>query len=257
MLFPLSHIRPTQMEIGLGYVASRLSQITKRDANLRKAIQSRILPAAIGPNGLAYITDGHHWALASQILARAQGLDSCEVSIEVMGDFIQQTQLDCIRFLYANNEGYFTKSLRSAIAWKDPRNRIPLTDETLLALYRNVPEKLEEMKDNPLRSLTGYAFDQLGIFPEDLLTDYVEFYLIEKMEQEFSESGIPLDRVLGIHEPENEWITTTKNLFVGRPDLVDYLTSFAKPHLDANAVTKSIWDCVSRYRTQTLGLSPT
>ena len=153
---PVSHpvdildLRPTQITIGLKEAetkAASLEALTKQDGE--KFIRKHVIPVVKGPRDRFYIIDHHHLCRASLIAGAKQ------LTVTVVSNL---TRLDKDAFwVFMDNRGLVH----------------PFDDQGKRRNYRDIPKSVEDMADDPFRSLAG-ALRRKGGFAKDT-TPFSEF----------------------------------------------------------------------------------
>jgi len=130
----LAKLRPTQMALGYAEVAHKRKQWRALGAKeAREFLISHRFPAIRGPKGRLYITDHHHLGRA----AAEAGIDTGFFLVEE--DFSKLAIAD------------FWPKMQQA-QWVHP------IDETgRLRTFQDIPQHLEQLIDDPYRSLAGYV----------------------------------------------------------------------------------------------------
>ena len=157
----IHRLRPTQITIGLIEVRDKRAKLEAlKKHQQRELLEAHPIPAVWGPDEKLYITDHHHLARA----ASEAGADTGFFWIE--GDFSSVPP------------GQFWPRMRQA-QWSHPidqhGNLCPCTD---------IPPKLEELRDDPYRSLAGYVRSAGGYgktptaFAEFLWADFFRSRLV-------------------------------------------------------------------------------
>ncbi len=153
---PVSHpvdildLRPTQITIGLKEAetkAASLEALAKQDGE--KFIRKHVIPVVKGPRDRFYIIDHHHLCRASLIAGAKQ------LTVTVVSNL---TRLDKDAFwVFMDNRGLVH----------------PFDDQGKRRNYRDIPKSVEDMADDPFRSLAG-ALRRKGGFAKDT-TPFSEF----------------------------------------------------------------------------------
>ena len=133
------HIRPTQFAIGMRDVESKREKIAKIKNNperLAKYLSENILPGVKGPDGIFYLTEGHHRtrALLDEGVTR--------VYLRVSKDKAHLRQAE-----------FWNQMRDERLVWLfDENGAGPLRPEDL-------PANLKSLRDDPYRSLSEDALD--------------------------------------------------------------------------------------------------
>jgi len=146
----LSRLRPTQLTVGYAEVQEKAQLWSRMNKKQRKAsIDSHVFPAVIGLNRDYYIVDHHHLGIAL---------------IEDGQKDVMVTVLDDLSWL---KPAVFWRTMEFR-AWSDPYdNRGQRRD------YREMPQRLSQLEDDPYRSLAGMVRNAGG-FAKDQ-APFVEF----------------------------------------------------------------------------------
>jgi hypothetical protein len=176
---PVSHpvdileLRPTQITIGLKEAeakAARLKALAKQDG--KKFIRKHVIPVVKGPRDRFYIIDHHHLCRASLIAGAKQ------LSVTVV---LNLARLDKDAFwVFMDNRGLVH----------------PFDDQGKRRNYSDIPKSVEDMADDPFRSLAGalrlkggYAKDTTP-FSEFLWADFLRRRLNRKEVEEDFDSAL-------------------------------------------------------------------
>jgi hypothetical protein len=170
----IATLRPTQITVGMREVRARRKRWkSQKNASMRDAfVQKHLIPVILGPQGNHYILDHHHLALA----LHQEGVK--EMYVTVVADL---STLDRDTF-------WFVLDQRN---WMHPFDR-----KGMRRTYEAIPRQLEDLQDDPYRSLAG-ELRRLGGFAKDT-TPYSEFlwadYLRRHIKQKLLEKNF--DRAL-------------------------------------------------------------
>jgi len=151
----LKQLRPTQLSVGYVEVALKARQWERMGKKRRKAeLPSHVFPAVVGPEKNYYIIDHHHLGIA---LMNA-GIEEVFVAV-----------LDDLSWLQPPT---FWRTMEFR-AWSHPYDSRGIRRD-----YRDMPQRLTQLKDDPYRSLAGlvrnaggFAKDQAP-FAEFLWADF-------------------------------------------------------------------------------------
>jgi hypothetical protein len=177
----LRRLRPTQLSVGYAEVELKARQWLRLGKKQRRIqLEHHVFPAVLGPGKNHYIVDHHHLGIA---LLR-EGIE--EVFITVLDDM---SWLDAPVF-------WRTMEFR---AWSHPYDNRGRRRE-----YRDMPQRLTELKDDPYRSLAGLVRNAGGFaksdspFVEFLWADYfrplVSERLIKRAPRRATREGVRLAR---------------------------------------------------------------
>lgn len=128
----LSALHPTQPSVGMIQVEERANRL-KDETDLAKYTAKRPLPVVQGPDGVFYLTDGHHLA---SVLSR---LGAQSVKVQIIGRL--------------NKKATFWDDMQARhwVYLFDSQGR-PLSPSAL-------PKSVAELADDPYRALATYAED--------------------------------------------------------------------------------------------------
>ena len=128
----VQRLRPTQITVGVREVEAKRAHWAQLSRKQRKtALEQHLFPAVLGPGQRHYIVDHHHLGLALLL----EGVKSAWVTV-----------LDDLSWL-APQVFWRTMEFRSWAHPYDARGR--------RCDYRDIPKKLEQLQDDPYRSLSG------------------------------------------------------------------------------------------------------
>jgi hypothetical protein len=147
----LRDIHPTQFAVGFRRVEEKSEKIRHMDKDkLHSYLKKRPVPLVIGPGGHYYAIDKHHLALAllQNGLAESFGI--------IFDDLSDMSPTDFWKSMIKNKYVYL----------KDENGDGPLSPEAL-------PRSLDEMKDDPYRSLAASVREEGGF--EKTNTAFSEF----------------------------------------------------------------------------------
>lgn len=129
---PLKDLRPTQMTVGFREVEMKRRQWRDADDEERtKLLRRHVVPAVVGPKGRPYIVDHHHFARA--LLEEKAAM----VAVYLVADLERLAKEEFWTFLDNNDWCH---------AYNADGKRCPLAE---------IPKKLADLADDPLRSLVG------------------------------------------------------------------------------------------------------
>jgi hypothetical protein len=148
---PISALRPTQMTVGMHEVVARRRYWRMQTTGKKRDefLQRHLIPVILGSEGMHYILDHHHLVLA----LHQEGLQ--EMYVTVVADL---SALDKETF-------WFVLDQRS---WMHP-----FDNKGVRRAYKVMPRNIQELKDDPYRSLAG-ELRRLGGFAKDT-TPFSEF----------------------------------------------------------------------------------
>jgi hypothetical protein len=145
---PISELHPTQMTVGMREVEAKRKE-WRRKGHKEEFLGKHMIPVVLGPKGRHYVIDHHH-------LARALHEERVpNVSVAVVHDF---------------------SKLGRETFWFNLDNRglmHPFDDEGRRRGYKDIPDKISKLVDDPYRSLAG-ELRRAGGFAKDT-TPFSEF----------------------------------------------------------------------------------
>ena len=162
----LEDMKPTQASVGFLEVELKMRELEEkaRDGALEKYLEKHPIPAVRGPDGRMYLTDHHHMGLAMQRLA-----DAWDQSDKPAGS---NPYRKCCFVLGEDHGSDFSMSMPSF--WR------VMEAEGLCHFYDGngkrvpaLPRTLENLQDDPYRSLAGLA-RKAGAY-EKVDVPYTEF----------------------------------------------------------------------------------
>jgi hypothetical protein len=175
----LADLRPTQMTVGAAEVAVKRAQWAQLKSKARdKLLRSHWFPAVRGPRGRFFIVDHHH-------LGQALTQESVDqVWVMQLADYS------------AVEPGMFWR-LMEFHHWAHPYDEKGLRQE-----FNAIPKRLEQLKDDPYRSLAGevrkaggYAKDAAP-FVEFLWADFFRPHFDKKSLSSQGGQGLPESAVV-------------------------------------------------------------
>jgi hypothetical protein len=147
---PLKRLRPTQITVGYAEVELKAREWARLGNKRRKlALENHVFPAVLGPGREYFIIDHHHLGIA---LLEAGVHD---VSIAVLDDMSWLER------------GVFWRTMEFR-AWSHPYD-----DRGNRCSYKDMPQRLADLQDDPYRSLAGLVRNAGG-FAKDQ-APFVEF----------------------------------------------------------------------------------
>jgi hypothetical protein len=197
---PLSHpvdigeLRPTQMTIGLREVetrAAKLKALAEKDAGT--FVKKHVIPVVKGPKDRYYVIDHHHLCRSMLIAEQKQ------VSVTVVLN-LARLEKDAF-WVFMDNRGLVH----------------PFDDEGKRCGYGNIPKSIEDLADDPFRSLAG-ALRRKGGYAKDT-TPFSEFLWADF-----------LRRRIGRKEVEKDFQTALTAAFkLAKKKDADYLPGWCGP----------------------------
>jgi hypothetical protein len=162
---PIDNLRPTQMTVGMREVQVKRDEWKKRDVESEdKFLGRHMIPVVRGPNKDYYITDHHHLvrALHEEGVAGAFVLINADLSI-----------LDKEAFwVVLDNRG-----------WMHPFDANGKRRE-----YSEIPQRIEDLLDDPYRSLAG-GLRRSGGYAKDT-TPFSEFLWADFLRRRISNADV-------------------------------------------------------------------
>jgi hypothetical protein len=141
---PLRSLRPTQLTVGLRTVAEKRNELKAVPARKRQAhMAAQLYPAVKGPDGVFYVIDHHHEALA----ALQEKAD--RVSVGIVSDLSHLTK-DAF-WVYLDHRSWVH-------CYDEQGRRRP---------FSRVPKRFEDMADDPYRSLAASVLEAGGFSKPD------------------------------------------------------------------------------------------
>jgi hypothetical protein len=128
---PIAELRPTQITVGMREVRAKQKEWRKRDPQGGAFLGKHMVPVVLGPNKHHYVTDHHHLARA----LHEEGVSS--VLVTVISD-LSTLEKDAFWFFLDN------RALMH-----------PFDAEGKRRDYSEIPKTIEDLVDDPYRSLAG------------------------------------------------------------------------------------------------------
>src|ERR1700741_5135345 len=161
---PIAELHPTQITVGMREVTAKRKQ-WRRESNKKGAefLGKHMIPVVLGPKGRHYVIDHHH-------LARALHDEGVK---EVLGTVVHDfSALDRETFWFnLDNRGLMH----------------PFDDAGLRRGYKDIPDKISKLVDDPYRSLAGELRRQGG-FAKDT-TPFSEFLWADFLRRQIPRKG--------------------------------------------------------------------
>ncbi len=148
---PLEQLRPTQMTVGFREVAEKRKSWQKLGAKARRdAMHEELFPVVKGPGKAYYVLDHHHTAVAL-VHEKATSVQA--------GPVMDLSHLDVEAFwIFLDHHSWVH-------VYDAKGRRRPFTD---------MPDRFEELKDDPYRSLAGDVLDAGGFAkPEEPFLEFL------------------------------------------------------------------------------------
>jgi hypothetical protein len=143
-------LRPTQITIGMREVEAKRNAWRKTSGKKgQKFLGKHLIPVILGPKDRHYVIDHHHLARA----LHEEGVK--DVAVTVVAN-LSKLEIDSFWFVMDNRN------------WMHP-----FDDEGSRRGYRDIPKSVNELVDDPFRSLSG-ELRRLGGFAKDT-TPFSEF----------------------------------------------------------------------------------
>jgi hypothetical protein len=171
---PLSHpvdiadLKPTQMTVGLKEVetrAAKMKALAQQDNN--KLVRKHVIPVVKGPKDNFYVIDHHHLCRAMLLAGLSQ------VSVVVV---LNLARLDKDAFwVFMDNRGLVH----------------PFDEDGKRCAYSDIPKSIEDMIDDPFRSLAG-ALRRKGGYAKDT-TPFSEFLWADYLRRQIKAKDVDKD----------------------------------------------------------------
>jgi hypothetical protein len=143
-------LRPTQITVGMREVEAKRNAWRKTSGKKgQKFLGKHLIPVILGPKNRHYVIDHHHLARA----LHEEGVE--DVAVTVVAN-LSKLEIDSFWFVMDNRN------------WMHP-----FDDEGSRRGYRDIPKSVNELVDDPFRSLSG-ELRRLGGFAKDT-TPFSEF----------------------------------------------------------------------------------
>jgi hypothetical protein len=143
-------LRPTQITVGMREVEAKRNAWRKTSGKKgQKFLGKHLIPVILGPKNRHYVIDHHHLARA----LHEEGVK--DVAVTVVAN-LSKLEIDSFWFVMDNRN------------WMHP-----FDDEGSRRGYRDIPKSVNELVDDPFRSLSG-ELRRLGGFAKDT-TPFSEF----------------------------------------------------------------------------------
>jgi hypothetical protein len=171
---PVSHpvriadLRPTQMTVGLREAetrAAKLKALAEKDGE--KFARKHIIPVVRGPKDRFYVIDHHHLCRASLIA----GADQLSVTVVLN---LARLEKDAF-WVFMDNRGLAH----------------PFDEHGKRCDYQDIPKSIEELADDPFRSLAG-ALRRKGGYAKDT-TPFSEFLWADHLRRRFNRKEVEKD----------------------------------------------------------------
>lgn len=131
---PIHDLRPTQLTVGMIEVQDKKQHLMSLAPKDQQAfMQAHPIPAVLGPDGKLYITDHHHLGRAA--LESRVAIGYFEVEADLSKCHVEDF-------------------------WKEMNKNLwvhPLDEHGVRHYYAAIPDCLDELIDDPYRSLAGYV----------------------------------------------------------------------------------------------------
>ncbi len=171
---PVSHpvdideLRPTQMTIGVREIEARAAKIkTQSQEDGEKRVRKNVIPVVKGPKDRFYVIDHHHLCRALLLAGTKQ------VSVTVI---LNLARLDKDAFwVFMDNRGMVH----------------PFDENGKRCNYEDIPKSIEDMTDDPFRSLAG-ALRRKGGYAKDT-TPFSEFLWADFLRRRFNAKEVEKD----------------------------------------------------------------
>ncbi|WEK52721.1 MAG: ParB-like protein [Candidatus Kaistia colombiensis] len=160
----LSTLRPTQLTVGMLEVNEKQRQWRDEGERGPEFLGRHLIPVVLGPKGRHYILDHHHLALALQREGVKHVLTSPVANLR---------SLDAHTF-------WFVMAHRNWMHLYDADGK--------LRTYKDIPKSVDQMQDDPFRSLAG-ALRRVGGYAKDM-SFYSEFLWADFLRRNIEKSRI-------------------------------------------------------------------
>lgn len=169
-VIPLSKIKPTQITVGLRQVETkqkRLRKLARQPEKLATFLLERPIPLVKGPEGKPYAIDHHHLghALVRENFKTAPMVWIADYSSLSKSSFWKKMKE--MQYVHPHDEKGHQKS------------------------FKAIPESLSELRDDPYRSLAGFA-RRLGAF-EKVQIPFAEFKWADYFRKHISPKTVTRD----------------------------------------------------------------
>src|SRR5437764_5010390 len=143
-------LRPTQMTVGMREVKEKRKRFKEQDAEkLSKTIGKHMVPVVVGPDKHYYVVDHHHMVRA----LHEEGIK--DILVSVIGD-LRMVERDAFWGVMDNKRWVYPYDAKGERRY-----------------FRDIPKTVEDLKDDPFRSLAG-ELRRAGGFAKDT-TPFSEF----------------------------------------------------------------------------------
>ena len=164
---PIAQLRPTQITLGMREVMARRKRWRALKAKKMAFLNTHMIPAILGPKDRYYIIDHHHLVRA----LHEEGVK--DVLVTVTADL---------------------KKLDQEAFWIVLDNRDwmhPFDGEGRRRSYKDIPKSVEDMVDDPFRSLAG-ELRRLGGYSKET-TPYSEFLWADFLRRRMKKKRVTAD----------------------------------------------------------------
>jgi hypothetical protein len=193
---PVLDLRPTQMTLGMREVAHKRKAWNEYDPKaLAKFLAAHMVPVIVGPAGGRYLIDHHHLARA----LHDEGVGN--VFVTVVADY---HQLDVDSFW----------NMMDFRGWTHPFDAKGRRRE-----YEDLPKTVEEMEDDPYRSLAGELRSRGGYAKDS--TPFSEFVWADFLRRQIKAKAVKRDFDAALAEA----------LVLAKSDAANYLPGWCAPHV--------------------------
>jgi len=146
---PISDLRPTQITVGLREVAAKRAHWKSLGKKRAAYLAQHLVPVVLGPKGRPYVIDHHH-------LARALHEDGVKTVVTTVVSDLQRLERDAF-WVFLDNRGWLH----------------PFDADGKRCAYAAIPKSLNDLVDDPYRSLAGEVREGGGYAKE--ATPFSEF----------------------------------------------------------------------------------
>jgi hypothetical protein len=165
---PIGDLHPTQITVGLREVAERRKAWrAKEGKKAARFLGQHMIPTILGPKDRYYVIDHHHLARA----LHEEGVKS--VLVTVLAN-LSRLEIDCFWFVMDNHN------------WMHP-----FDEEGRRQSYEHVPSSVDQLVDDPFRSLAG-ELRRVGGFAKDT-TPFSEFLWADFLRRRMKRKSVEKD----------------------------------------------------------------
>ena len=195
----LDDLHPSQEKVGRATVIRRLKktisdlkhlsgpELEDYLAQIQSQLSTLNLPCTLMPDGLCWISDGHHRATLIawiEVLREIRGKFS--ICVELVDNLSRHSWKDAIRRMIETKRMYLEPTPLSRIESLLASSPEDTLDETdwLLLIREMIPEKFHEISDDPTRAAVGELLE--GILEQIPTVPFTEFYVGKIIDQKLA-----------------------------------------------------------------------